>query len=142
MNTRIGRVLTFVFIFATSIGAVAQESADFKQGYADGFKDGFDEGYRKAKAEQGADNAAASKGFPIALTSATYGPDSGSSCDAHRFVAPKVNGRRSASIGVTNQMCGDPSPGNRKSLKITYLCGSLAKTTSAYEHRTAYLSCD
>jgi hypothetical protein len=124
------------------LGAAAQESYDFKQGYSRGFRDGFDEGYRKAVTEQGAAGIAASKGFPIAITSATYGPDSGSSCDARRFVAPRANGRTSASIDVSNQMCGDPSPGKRKSLNITYLCGNVPKTASAYEHRTVYLSCD
>ena len=136
------RVLSMICICGAIVGATAQESPDFKQGFAQGFKDGFDEGYRKAMAEQGAAVAAASKGFPISIGSATYGPDSGASCDARRFVAPRVNGRRSASIDVTNQMCGDPSPGKRKSLNITYLCGNITKTASAYEHRTAYLSCD
>jgi hypothetical protein len=39
-------------------------------------------------------------------------------------------------------MCGDPAPGKRKSVEITYLCGSLAKKATAYEHRSAYLSCN
>ena len=136
------RAISIVFICSLVFAATAQESPDFKQGYAQGFKDGFDDGYRKAIAEQGAAGTAASKGFPIAISSATYGPESGPSCDARRFVAPRVNGRTSASIDVTNQMCGDPSPGKRKSLNVTYLYGNVAKTTSAYEHRTVYLSCD
>jgi hypothetical protein len=136
------RTISIMFICGLIFDAAAQESPDFKQGYARGFKDGFDDGYRKAMAEQGAASAVGSKGFPIAITGATYGPDSGASCDARRFVAPRANGRTSASIDVTNQMCGDPSPGKRKSLNVTYLCGNLAKTASAYEHRTVYLSCD
>lgn len=136
------RVSLMIVLLGLNLGALAQDLRDYKQGYAEGFKAGFDDGYRKAIAEQGAVSATVSKGFPIAITSATYGPESGSSCDASRFVAPRVNGRRSASIDVTNQMCGDPSPGNRKSLNITYLCGNLAKTASAYEHRSVTLSCD
>ena len=136
------RVSLFIVLLGLNLGALAQDLRDYKQGYVEGFKAGFDDGYRKAIAEQGAASATASKGFPIAITSATYGPESGSSCDASRFVAPRVNGRRSAPIDVTNQMCGDPSPGNRKSLNITYLCGNLAKTASAYEHRSVTLSCD
>ena len=136
------QALFLVLMLGLNADVNARESVEFRQGYAEGFKEGFDEGYRKAQAEQGAVGAAASKGFLIAITSATYGPDDGSSCDARRFVAPRVNGRRSASIDVTNQMCGDPSPGDRKSLNITYLCGNLSKTASAYEHRTVYLSCD
>lgn len=136
------RALSILCMLTVSLFAAAQDSADFKQGYAQGFKDGFDEGYRKAAAEQGAAAAAASRGFTIAITGATYGPENGPSCDARRHVAPRVNGKRSVSIDVTNQMCGDPSPGNRKSLNITYLCGNVPKTASAYEHRSAYLSCD
>jgi hypothetical protein len=136
------RTLSIFLACALSMGVSAQQSPDFKQGYSQGFKDGFDDGYRKAIAEQGAVSAAASRGFLIAITGATYGPESGSSCDARRFVAPRVNGRASASIDVSNQMCGDPSPGKRKSLNITYLCGNLPKTASAFEHRTVYLSCD
>jgi hypothetical protein len=135
------RALSIVCVCGSILGAAAQDSHDFKQGYSRGFKDGFDEGYRKAISEQGV-APAASKGFPISITSAVYGPDSGASCDARRFVAPRANGRFNASIDVTNQMCGDPSPGKRKSLNITYFCGNTAKTASAFEHRTAYLSCD
>jgi hypothetical protein len=136
------RTLSILCVCGSMFGAEAQDSYDFKQGYSRGFKDGFDDGYRKAMAEQGAATAAASKGFPISIASAVYGPDSGASCDARRFVAPRANGRFTASIEVTNQMCGDPSPGKRKSLNINYFCGNVAKTASAYEHRTAYLSCD
>lgn len=72
MNCRTCIVLARVFICGTSISAVAQKSSDFKQGCTDEFNDGFDEDCRKAKSEQGAHNAAASKSFPIAATGATY----------------------------------------------------------------------
>jgi len=39
-------------------------------------------------------------------------------------------------------MCGDPAPGKRKSIEITYRCGPIVKTTNAYEHRSAYLECE
>lgn len=131
MNCHICNALAYVFTCSATISAVAQESPDFKQGRTDGFNDRFDEDYRKGKAEQDGHNAAASISFLIAVAGATYRRDSGPSYDAHRFAAPKKNGPRTASISVTNRMCGDPSPGNRKSLKVTYLCGSLAKTTAA-----------
>ncbi len=138
----VSKALCLTFIFALSFGVAAQDSSDYKEGYADGFRDGFEKGRRKAIAEDRGESTSESKGYPITITSAIYGPESGSSCDARRFVGSRANGRRSASIDVTNKMCGDPSPGDRKSLEITYRCGSLVKTTSAYEHRTAYLSCD
>ena len=120
----------------------AQDSSDYKEGYAEGFRDGFEKGRRKAITEQRDESTTESRGQLITVTSAIYGPESGSSCDARRFAGSRANGRRSASIEVTNKICGDPSPGDRKSLEITYRCGNLVKTASAYEHRTAYLSCD
>jgi hypothetical protein len=38
-------------------------------------------------------------------------------------------------------MCGDPARGDRKELNVTYICGTIAKSASAYEHRTIYLDC-
>lgn len=136
------KALWLTFIFALSFGVAAQDSSDYKEGYADGFRDGFEKGRRKAVTEQYSERSAEPRAQLIAITSAIYGPERGSSCDARRFVEARLNGRRNASIEVTNKMCGDPSPGNRKSLEITYRCGNLVKTASAYEHRTAYLSCD
>lgn len=123
--------------------ANAQQSQDFKAGYSQGYKDGFDAGYNKGLAEAGRAVEATSKGFPIAVTAATYGPEGSSErCDATRYVRKAANGQRSVSVSITNGMCGDPAPGKRKSCEITYLCGSVAKTASAYEHRSAYLYCD
>jgi hypothetical protein len=42
---------------------------------------------------------------------------------------------------VTNDICGDPAPGARKELKVTFFCGGIPKEASAYEHRTIYLGC-
>ena len=121
----------------------AQGTSDFKDGYAQGYKEGFDAGYRKAAAEQGSAPVVQSQGFPIAMQVATYGPDgSRDRCDATHYVRRKANGQRSASVDITNQMCGDPAPGKRKGVEITYMCGSVAKTAAAYEHRSAYLYCD
>ena len=136
------KALCLAFIFALSFGAAAQDSSDYKEGYADGFRDGYEKGRRMAIAEQRDESPSESRGQLITITSAIYGSENGSSCDARRFAGSRANGRRSASIDVTNKMCGDPSPGDRKSLEITYRCGNLVKTASAYEHRTAYLSCD
>jgi len=130
---------------ALSLGttAFAQGSGDFKDGYAQGYKEGFDAGYRKGMAEQHNAAEASSKGFPIAVQVATYGPEgSRERCDATRYVRKQANGQRSVSVDITNGMCGDPAPGKRKSAEITYLCGAVAKTASAYEHRSAYLYCD
>lgn len=39
-------------------------------------------------------------------------------------------------------MCADPAYGERKLLQVTYVCGSVAKSASANEHRTIYLDCN
>ena len=145
MNCK-GNIPAVIFIAAgimLTSSAGAQQSADFKAGYSQGYKDGFDAGYNKGMAEAGKAVEATSKGFPIAVTAATYGPEGSSErCDATRYVRKAANGQRSVSVAITNSMCGDPAPGKRKSCEITYLCGSVAKTASAYEHRSAYLYCD
>ena len=137
------RVLCIAAAMLVGTDAQAQESPAFKDGYAQGYKDGFDTGYQKALAEQRQAIEAASKNFPIAITAATYGPEgSNESCDASKYFRKEANGRRSVSVPVTNNMCGDPAPGKRKRAEVTYLCGSVAKTANAYEHRSASLSCN
>ena len=126
-----------------SLCVQAQDSPDFKDGYARGYREGFDAGYQKAQAEQRHAAEAAAKNFPIAVTAATYGPEGANErCDASHYFRKEANGRRSVSVPVTNSMCGDPAPGKRKSVEVTYLCGAIAKTATAYEHRSASLSCN
>ena len=69
-----------------------------------------------------------------------YGTSS-KSCNATHYVARRANGNRTFSFEVNNSMCGDPAKGDRKELTVTYICGSIAKTAQAYEHRTIYLDC-
>jgi hypothetical protein len=52
-----------------------------------------------------------------------------------------ANGRSTASLDASNSICGDPAPGDRKQLSVTYVCGTIAKSADAYEHRTVYLDC-
>ncbi len=78
---------------------------------------------------------------PITISSARYGSDK-KGCNATHWLARRVNGQRTASVQVENNICGDPAPGQRKSLEVTYVCGSFAKEASAYEHRTLFLDCN
>ena len=139
----------------TSIPALAQREAtapgsersdEYREGYRRGYDDGYARGYRKALDEnRGAVQAPPPPpprvSGPITVSGAVYG-SSAHSCDATRFVARRANGKSSYSFEVTNEMCGDPSRGDRKELQVTYICGSVAKTASAYEHRTIYLDCN
>ena len=132
---------------AATAAAQDRDSYDFREGYRRGYDDGFASGYKKGLAEsaRAAPHAPAAPPppvptGPITISTAYYGTSS-KSCDATRWVARKVNGRRTASFEVTNDMCGDPAKGDRKQLEITYVCGSIAKTASGYEHRTVTLDC-
>ncbi len=144
MNTpALAVCLAFLALPAT---AQDRDSGDYREGYRRGYDDGFASGYRKGLTESSrpAPPAAAPAPprptGPITVSTAYYGTSS-KSCDATRWLARRVNGRRTASVQVNNEMCGDPARGDRKELEVTFICGSIAKTASAYEHRTLYLDC-
>jgi hypothetical protein len=125
----------------------AAQGPDYDQGYRRGYDDGFASGYRKGLNEAGRVPAAPPPPpvpvivlGPIRVNSAFYGTAS-RTCDARHHVAQRANGRRSATIDVTNDMCGDPAQGERKQLEVNYQCGSVAKSASAYEHRRIFLDC-
>jgi hypothetical protein len=150
------RMLLAGFIVAVGNGAaLAQREAPppgyensdaYRDGYQRGYDDGYARGYRKALEESRAAAVPASPPppqatGPITISGAYYGTPS-KNCDATRFVARRANGKRSYSFEVTNEICGDPAHGDRKSLEVTYVCGNLAKNASANEHRTIYLDCN
>ena len=117
----------------------------YREGYQRGYEDGFEKGYRKAMDEGRAPPPPAAAApphptGPITISGAVYGTSS-KNCDATRYVARRANGKRTYSFEVTNDMCGDPAHGDRKELDVTYICGAMAKTATANEHRTIYLDC-
>ena len=121
---RISLLAACLALLAANAGAQIRDSQDYREGYRRGYDDGFASGYRKGLEErpQGAPPAAAPAAprptGPITVSTAYYGTSS-KSCDATRWVAHRVNGRRTASFQVTNDMCGDPSRGDRKELEVT-----------------------
>ena len=123
-------------------------SQELRDAYRRGYERGYDRGYRKGLE---ADRRAAPPPpviapppvvqlGPIQVTGAYYGSDQ-RNCQAGRQVARLANGKRSYSFKVTNEICGDPDPGKRKTLEVTYNCGQLQKTASAREHQTIYFDC-
>ena len=113
----------------------------YREGYQRGYEDGFARGYGKAQEESRAAAQSPPRATgPITVSGAIYGTSS-RSCDATRYVARRANGRSTYSFEVSNDMCGDPSRGERKALEVTYVCGSIAKTATANEHRDIYLDC-
>jgi hypothetical protein len=132
-----------------ALPALAQDrdSYEYREGYRRGYDDGFAAGYRKALEEgRGAPPPAPAyvppppRLGPIRVTRALYGSTS-RSCDATRHVGHQANGRINATVKVSNDMCGDPAKGERKQLEVTFTCGAITKTASAYEHRDVYLDC-
>ena len=139
-------------------GAFAQDEppeyrdrTDYRDAWRKGYEQGFERGYAKGLQEGERRGATAFPppsspppppvaSGPIRVTGAFYGTSS-KNCDATRFVASRANGKRNYSFEVTNSICGDPARGDRKQLEVTYYCGNLSKTASAYEHRTIYLDC-
>jgi hypothetical protein len=125
-------------------------SEAFRQGYKAGFDDGFARGHERALSERGgsaqrlapppvAAPPPRSTG-PISITRAVYGTGS-RICDGTRWTRSRANGRQTASLDITNNICGDPAPGERKTLEVTYACGSVPKTASAREHQSIWLDC-
>lgn len=122
-------------------------SDDYRAGYRAGYDDGFQRGYEKASREGGAAPAPAPAPAPspratgpITISRAVYG-SAARSCDATRWAARMANGRATATLDASNSICGDPAPGDRKSLDVTYICGSIARNATAFEHRAVYLDC-
>ena len=121
----------------------------YREGYRAGYDDGFQRGYEKAMREMNSappPPAAAAPATPprstgpITISRAVYGTNS-KSCNATHWAARMANGRATASLDVSNSICGDPAPGDRKQLSVTYVCGTIAKSADAYEHRSVYLDC-
>jgi hypothetical protein len=133
-----------LLIAAALVLAQNTASDDYNEGYRKGFADGFAQGSRQqqtvAPAAVAPPPPKPGPTGPITISNAWYGTDK-KNCNATRWLAPKVNGRISATVDVSNSICGDPAPGARKSLEVTYICGSFVKTASAFEHRSISLDC-
>jgi hypothetical protein len=116
----------------------------YERGYDRGFQRGMEEGRRSGAGYAAPPPAAAAPPAvilgPIKVTSAFYGSGS-KTCDASRFVGRQANGKRTHSFNVTNDMCGDPHQGQRKTLEVTYWCGAVSKSASAREHQSIHLNC-
>ena len=153
------RAIAFALLSLFAAGAAAQPNqpnyqdpsdeaykAGFREGYSKGFREGLAEGERRSASVAPppppivvAPPKPGPTG-PITISNAWYGT-SKKNCNATGWLARKVNGRVSASVEVENKICGDPAPGDRKALEVTYICGNFVKNATAYEHRTLYLDC-
>jgi hypothetical protein len=150
-------VILAAVLLGTGLAAVAQSRDDerreqrreeardayrrgYDEGYERGYRKGVEEGERRAREAMAPPPPAVPRLGPIRVTGATYGSPA-HKCDATRYVARGANGKMSYSFEVSNEMCGDPSHGDRKELAVTYRCGEVIKTAAANEHRNIYLDC-
>lgn len=145
-------IQTLILVFCSSLlsGVVlAQDSADFKAGYAKGYQDGLDAAMKKGPDGVKAPATDTAKEAPkqaIRVGNAVYGPVPGKTCSATGFVGSMANGKQTATISVGNGMCGDPEPGKTKTLTVYYLCttGPEAnmKIASGPERGSVNLNCN
>lgn len=121
---------------------VYEEPSRRDDGYREGFRDGYAKGYREGQeaARRPPPPPPPPVLGPITVMNARYGSDK-KHCNATRWVARQANGRRTASLEVSNSICGDPDFGARKELEVAYRCGPVERTASQREHRTLYLNC-
>ena len=121
---------------------------DVRDAYRRGYERGFDRGYRKGAQEADRRPPPVSAPRPppapvlgpIKVIRAHYGTSS-KNCDATRFVRRQGDGHRQHSFKVTNEMCGDPARGDRKTLEVAFWCGAVERHASAREHQTIFLNC-
>jgi len=119
---------------------------EYQRGYREGYDQGFQQGYDRAMHENRPPPPAVVVPVEpprrgIYVLRAWYGESERRACDLTGWAARRFNGRASQSVAVTNQMCGDPAPGERKELVIEYSCGAEPRRASAYEHRSLSISC-
>jgi hypothetical protein len=130
-----------------------RDRQDMREAYRRGYERGYDRGYAKGMDAARGNNMSPPPPpppvyapppvvlGPIKVTSAFYGTTS-KNCDATRWVGRHANGKRSYTFKVSNDMCGDPAHGDRKSLEVTYWCGQVSRTASAREHQSLLLDCN
>ena len=128
-----------------------RDRPDAQEAYRRGYERGYDRGYRKGFQEGERRPVPVSPPppppappppvlGPIRVESAFYG-NGKKSCNATRFVRHRADGNRQHSFKVSNDMCGDPAHGDRKTLEVVFWCGEIARNASAREHQDIFLNC-
>ena len=132
------RVL-FLAMFMLAIGMhPACAHSEFERGYREGYGKGYQDALNASQQGLAPRQSAGPPG--IVVIRAWYGDDN-KSCNLTAWAAKHFNSRTSGEIEVSNDICGDPSPGNRKSLHVEFLCNGQTKSVEAYEHRRLSLYC-
>ncbi|KZE32537.1 hypothetical protein IMF23_15620 [Chelatococcus daeguensis] len=82
----------------------------------------------------------------IVVRQAQYGlpGGGGKTCSAYSSVSNLCLGRSSCEIKVNNELCGDPAPGSRKTLFVSWQCDPDNREyfDSAQEYATMTIACE
>lgn len=70
------------------------------------------------------DQKKASPDGPIIIDKAHYEASDGKFCDARDAIQSAIGSRGRYKFYVSNDLCGDPSPQERKHLRVHYSCGN------------------
>lgn len=103
-----------------SLGVVASAAAAQSQEYRRGYDQGYRDGVAAAQGRGGQQDYGG-RGR-IHIVEALYGVRN-AACDARESMRQMIGRYANPSITSNNQLCGDPAPGARKRLTVTYRCG-------------------
>lgn len=78
---------------------------------------------------------------PIRIVEARYGTDR-RTCDATRALRRACEGESDCSLKAGNELCGDPTPGQVKTLYVTYRCRGRVRDVTRTEGKQISLECD
>lgn len=78
---------------------------------------------------------------PLRIVQARYGTDR-RSCDATRAVRRACEGESDCSLKAGNELCGDPTPGQVKTLYVSYRCRGRVRDITRQEGKYLSLDCD
>ncbi len=78
---------------------------------------------------------------PIRIVEARYGTDR-RTCDATRALRRACEGESDCSLKAGNELCGDPTPGQVKTLYVTYRCRGRVRNITRTEGKNLSLDCD
>lgn len=77
---------------------------------------------------------------PLRIIEARYGTDR-RTCDATRAVRRACEGESDCSLKAGNELCGDPTPGQVKTLYVTYRCQGRVRNITRTEGKMLGLDC-
>jgi hypothetical protein len=130
-------LLAVVCMSMVSWPASAQDN--YQRGYDQGFRDGVNS-VRPGPGDGGGRRGG--RGGGIEIESAWYGAR-GRSCDLRDSMRLRARGTSSMTVPVDNRLCGDPAPGRKKQLVVTYRCyGGAIIENAAEESRIMRIDCN